>query len=581
MLQMLTDKGIFKMRDLYTVGVDFGTLSGRSILVRVRDGKIMAEDSLEYPHGVITGGLPEDWALQDPHDYLLVLSETIPKILKISEVESKDVIGISVDATSCTMIPVDALGTPLSFAAKYKDRPHAWCKLWKHHAAQYEADRMIATAARRGEEFLGRFGGKISSEWMLPKIMQIMDEDPELYEEIDAFLDANDWITSYLTKQEATEEINCNPKSDTDPGIVVNACSAGYKAQWTRDGGYLSRDYLKALDPRLENISDTKLRYPVVSLGSRAGTIGEAGAKLTGLRPGTAVAVGNVDAHVAVPGAGINRPGEMLMIIGTSTCIMVCSNEERNIKGICGCVKDGILPEMYGYEAGQPCVGDCLGWFTDNLVTEKYAIEARKAGKTIHELFTEKASELRVGESGLLVIDWWNGNRSILNNADLTGMIMGLTLRTKPEEIYRALIESTAFGARKIRDSFASGGIEANNVYACGGITRKNTLLMQIYADVMNKEIKVSQVLQTPALGAAMYAAVAAGVENGGYKDIFEAVDAMSDRNYEVYSPNNYNVIAYEKLYHLYGKAHDFFGSDSPEIMKELKNRSGGNEHEI
>lgn len=549
------------MSKKYSIGVDFGTLSGRAVLAEAGTGDIIATAVKEYTHGVMDKYLPDgitklepDWALQHPADYIEVLAETIPKVLKESGVDPSDVIGMAVDFTACTMLPIDKDGTPLCLKEEFRKNPHAYVKLWKHHAAQPEANRLNQIAAERGEKFLARYGGKISSEWLFPKIMQILNEAPEVYDSAAKFIEAADWISLMLTGQEKR-----------------NSCTAGYKAIWSKREGYPSKDFFKALDPRLENVVDEKLSKDIYPLGTKAGELTKQMADLTGLLPGTAVGVSNVDAHVAVPAVGIVEPGKMLMIMGTSTCHMVLGTEEKMVPGICGVVEDGIIPGFMGYEAGQSCVGDHFDWFVKNCVPEKYMIEAKEKGVNIHKLLREKARRAKPGESGLIALDWWNGNRSVLVDADLTGVLIGCTLQTKPEEIYRALIEATAYGTNMIIETFEQNGIEIKELYACGGIAEKDDFMMQIYADVTNKEIKISASQQTVALGAAMFGAVAAGKEKGGYDSIFEAAKAMAKVKDQYYKPIPLNVEIYKKLYAEYKILHDYFGRGLNNVMKRLK----------
>jgi L-ribulokinase len=350
-----------------------------------------------------------------------------------------------------------------------------------------------------------------------------------------------------------------------------NSCTAGYKAIWSKREGYPSKEFFKALDPRLENIVADKLSSDIYPLGGKAGELTKKMADLTGLKPGTAVGISNVDAHVAVPAVGIDEAGKMLMIMGTSTCHMVLGTEEKIVPGMCGVVEDGILPGLYGYEAGQSCVGDHFEWFVENCVPAAYLDEAKQKGVNIHKLLREKAKALKVGESGLLALDWWNGNRSVLVDVDLTGMLLGCTLITKPEEIYRALIEATAFGTNMIIETFEKYGVPIKELYACGGIAEKDELMMQIYSDVTNREIRISASTQTVALGSAMFGAVAAGRDKGGYDSIFEAAKHMSKVKQEYYKPNTENVKAYKKLYDEYKLLHDYFGRGANDVMKRLK----------
>ncbi len=544
----------------YSIGIDFGTQSGRALLVEVATGKEVATAVVPYDDGVIDEQLPGtdirleyDWALQNPDDYLTVLRVGVSKVLQDSKVSPEDVVGVGIDFTACTMLPVGKDGRALCQIPKYRSHPHAWVKLWKHHAAQDEANRLNQIAATRGEKFLARYGGKISSEWLIPKIWQILNEAPEIYEAADCFMEATDWVTMQMT------------------GINVrNSCTAGYKAIWHKQDGYPSKEFFKALDPRLENLVEEKLSSSIVAIGSKAGGLTAAMAEQMGLKAGTAVAVGNVDAHAAVPAAGVVTPGKMVMSMGTSICHLLLGEEEKSVDGMCGVVEDGIVGGYFGYEAGQSAVGDIFEWFVDTCVPADYMEEAQKKNISIHRLLEEKAGKLVPGESGLLALDWWNGNRSVLVDTDLTGVLLGATLLTKPEEIYRALIEATAFGTNMIVETFTNAGVRIEELYACGGLSQKNNMLMQIYADATGLEIHVAASLQTPALGAAMFGAVAAGEQSGGYDTILEAAAKMTSIK-QSYVPIPENVVRYKKLYAEYKILHDYFGRGANDVMKRLK----------
>lgn len=560
MAAMLTMARKKRVMDKYVIGIDFGTLSGRSVLISVADGNELATEVLDYPHGVMDSHLPDgrplgvDWALQHPDDYLEVLRRTIPAILKKSGVNADDVIGLGIDFTACTVLPVKADGTPLCKMPRFAGEPNAWVKLWKHHAAQPEANKLNELAEKQGQKFLDRYGGKISSEWLVPKVWQTLNEAPDVYYEADRFIEAADWVVWQLTGKERR-----------------NTCTAGYKAIWHKHDGYPGDEFFASLDPRLGDLVGSKLKAELLPVGSRAGEITSEAAELTGLKKGTPVAVANVDAHVSVPAVGITEPGKMLMIMGTSTCHMVLGEKEVNMPGMCGVVEDGIIEGYFGYEAGQSCVGDHFQWFVENCTPpEAYAL-AGEQGTDIHELLTARAEKLRPGESGLLALDWWNGNRSVLVDVDLTGMMIGMTLSTKPEEIYRALIEATAYGTRRIIDTFQSNGVPVNELYAAGGIAEKNPFIMQIYADVTGREIKISGSPQAPALGSAMFGAVAAGKERGGYEDIREAAKYMAKIKDIVYKPQPENVKIYDRLYAEYSALHDYFGRGQNDVMKRLK----------
>ncbi len=545
----------------YAIGVDFGTESGRAVLVDVTNGAEIATAVYQYANGVIDEKLPgtdirlePDWALQDPNDYLEVFKQTIPAVLRQSGVDPADVIGIGTDFTACTILPTLKDGTPLCFLPEYRNRPHAWIKLWKHHAAQPEANALNEIAGREGFDFLPRYGGKISSEWFFPKVWQILNEDPAIYNAAERFIEAADWVVWQLTGEEKR-----------------NSCTAGYKAIWSKSQGFPPKEFFKALDPRMENIVDEKMTRVIVPLGDRAGGLTAQAAAWTGLKPGTAVAVANVDAHVSVPASTVVDTGKMVMIMGTSTCHMVLGKEEKIVPGMCGFTEDGIIPGFIGYEAGQSAVGDHFAWFVENCVPENYQQEARARGIDIHALLEEKSAAYKPGESGLVALDWWNGNRSVLVDVDLTGMLLGMTLLTKPEEIYRALIEATAYGTRVIIESFIENGVAIDELYATGGLPDRNQLLMQIYADVTGKEMHVAAAKQTPALGSAMFGALAAGKAAGGYDTIYAASEKMAHLRNVVYRPIPENQAVYERLFQEYRLLHDYFGRGANDVMKRLK----------
>ena len=549
----------------YTIGVDFGTLSARALVAEIGTGRELASAVMDYPHGVMTQSLPDGtplragWALQHPSDYLECLQFTVREALSRSNVRPSDVVGLGVDFTADTFLPIGSDGEPLCLQPCWQSNPHAWVKLWKHHAAQPYATRMEAVAKARGEQFLNRYGGKVSPEWMFPKLWQILDESPELYAAADRFIEAGDWIVLQLTGAEAR-----------------SASIAGYKAFWHKRDGYPSQDYLRALDPRLANVADEKLGRRLLPPGARAGALDRRGAALTGLPEGVAVAVANIDAHVAMPSVGLPAPGDMLMILGTSACHIMLGAEEQLVPGLCGAVEDGVIPGLVGYEAGQNCCGDHFQWILENLLPAHYEREAESQGCSLHALLTEKAAALRPGESGLLALDWWNGNRSVLVDSDLSGLLVGMTLSTRPEEIYRALIEAVAFGARKIVETFEESGIAIGSLYACGGIALKNPLMMQILADVLHRQIHVARSTQAAALGSAMFGAVAAGKNAGGYDSIADAAREMGGVNDRSYTPIPENLPVYDALYREYSRLHDAFGRDGNSAMKQLRRIQNG-----
>jgi L-ribulokinase len=528
----------------YVIGVDYGTLSGRALLVRVSDGAEVATSVFEYPHAVIEDILPTsgaklapDWALQVPADYLEVLKNTVPAVLRESGISPDDVIAIATDFTACTALPVKSDGTPLCEVSEFAKNPHAFVKLWKHHSAQPHADRINEAAHARKETWIARYGGKISSEWEFAKALQVLEEAPEVYEAMDKWVEAADWIIWQLCGK-----------------YVRNICTAGYKGIY-QDGKYPSKEYLATLNPKFENFISEKLEHEIGQLGAIAGTLTAEAAAWTGLKEGIAVAVGNVDAHVTAAAANAVNPGQMVAIMGTSTCHVMVSEKFAEVPGMCGVVDGGIITGSLGYEAGQSGVGDVFGWFANNYAPTEYISTATAKGLDIHTYLSELASAQPVGAHGLVALDWQSGNRSTLVDHQLSGLIMGLTLATKPEEIYRAIVESTAYGARKIVQTFNESGVPVKEFIAAGGLI-KNRFVMQIYADVLNMPITIIKSAQGPALGSAIHAAVAAGA----YKNVQSAAAAMGGVAEERYQPNPANAQVYNELYELYNQLYESFG---------------------
>jgi L-ribulokinase len=534
------------------VGVDFGTLSGRAVVVRVRDGEELASAVHTYTHGVIdrqlpgsATRLPPDWALQHPEDWRDVLRRAVPAAVAASGVRPDAVIGIATDFTACTVLPTLADGTPLA-QTPLADRPHAWPKLWKHHAAQPQADRINALAHARGEKWIGRYGGRISAEWQFAKALQVLEEDPEVYDACARWIEAADWIVWQLTGSESR-----------------NTCAAGYKGIH-QDGGYPGEEYLAALNPRFADFVRTRLGFPLSPLGSRVGSLSAEAAAWTGLRPGIAVAAGNVDAHVTAAAAQAVEDGRLLAIMGTSTCHVVNAPVLAEIPGICGVVNGGIVEGAYGYEAGQSAVGDIFAWVLDQGVPQDYRDEAEARGEDLHALLTRKAAGQPVGGHGLIALDWLNGNRSVLVDHHLSGVIAGLTLATRPEDVYRAMLEATAYGTRVIVEALESGGVPVHEFIVAGGLAR-NELLMQIYADVLRRPVSLAVSAQGPALGSAVHAAVAAGA----HPDVRAATAAMGRRRRAVYVPDPSRADAYDALFALYRQLHDHFGAG--ELLHRLR----------
>jgi len=544
----------------YTLGLDFGTESARAVLVDIATGETTATAVEPYPDGVIDetlpgsdSPLPPDWALENSSDWLFALEQTIKAVLAQSGVSGADIIGMGVDFTACTILPTTKDGTPLHTLAELRDQPHAWVKLWKHHAAQPHADRVNALAEERGETWLPRYGGKTSSEWVIPKALQLLEEAPALYDRADQIVEGSDWVVWQLTGQ-----------------LARNACAAGYKGYWHKAEGTPSPEFLAALNPELANLYTEKVVAPVVAPGTRVGGLTQAWAKRLGLAAGTPVAAPLIDAHAAALGGGVTEPGTMFMIMGTSTCHMLMSAREELVEGIAGVVEDGIVPGLFGYEAGQAGAGDIFAWFVEHAVPPAYHSEATERGVSLHEVLTAKAETQRPGQHGLLALDWWNGNRSTLMDADLSGLLIGATLGTRAEDIYRALIEATAYGTRMIIETFVEQGVAVNSIVAGGGLA-KNNLLMQIYADVTNREIARAGAEQASGLGAAMLGAVAAGTDGSGYQSLAEAAQKMAPPPAKIYKPNPAHTETYNILYQEYRRLYDYFGRGENEVMKVLR----------
>jgi L-ribulokinase len=491
--------------------------------------------------------LPPDWALQVPEDYREVLRIAVPAAVADAGVEPDQVIGIATDFTACTMIPTLADGTPLSEVAGLEGRPHAYVKLWKHHAAQPQADRINHLAAERGETWLARYGGLISSEWEFAKGLQLFEEDRELYDRMRHWVEAADWIVWQL----------CGT-------YVRNACTAGYKGQY-QDGHYPDADFLEALAPGFADFVPDKLEHPIGRLGSVAGPLSAEAAGWTGLPEGIAVAVGNVDAHVTPPAAQAVEPGQMVAIMGTSTCHVMNAEQLHDVPGMCGAVDGGIVDGLWGYEAGQSGVGDIFGWFVATSVPPAYVDAAAAANESVHKHLTRLAAQQEVGEHGLVALDWHLGNRSVLVDHELSGVIVGQTVSTTPEDVYRALLEATAFGTRVIVEAFRSSGVPVEKFVVAGGLAR-NALLMQIYSDVTRLPISIIDSQQGPALGSAIHAAVAAGA----YPDVPTAAKSMGKVRDAVYRPDESRAQAYDALFAEYLELHDHFGRTT-KVMRRLR----------
>ena len=540
----------------YSIGIDFGTLSGRAVLVDTSDGREIAEAVLEYQHGVMDEfladtdiKLPNDYALQHPRDYIDVIEYCVPEVIKASGVHNSDIIGIGIDFTSCTVIPTYCDGTPLCYSEKFNKVPDAYVKLWKDHSSLPYAEALTKLAKSEGFEFINRYGGSVSSEWLIPKIMLIADKSPEVYHDSAYFIEAADWIVWQLCGRQ-----------------IRSSCTSGYKALWHHNEGFPPLEFFEKLNPCFSDLLSEKLNAPIRSIGTKAGNITKEWACKLGLNESTAIAVGNIDGHATVPAVKVVEPGQMLMILGTSACFMTLDEKECNVREIAGYVKDGMMPGYYGYEAGQACMGDHFAWYVKNMLPYEYRLEAEKEGKSDIEYIFERSALLKPGESGLIALDWWNGNRALPCVDGLSGCIIGMNLSTKPEHIFRALVEATAYGARKITDNFRKYGLSIDSIHAAGGIAEKNPFVMQLYADILNMDIRISGSPQAAALGAAITGAVA----GGAYDSLTEAAENMGKLRNTVYKPSPENRAVYDALYKEFCRLYDYFGREN-DLMKNLK----------
>lgn len=529
----------------YALGIDYGTESVRALIADCKTGEEIAEATHLYKHGVITGrlpfgteNLPGDFALQCADDYIEGALCVIRDVLKT--VSAEEIIGIGVDFTACTVLPVKRDGTPLQNLDEFKDNPHAWVKLWKHHAAQPQADRINEVARACGEKFLDYYSGIISSEWLIPKCWETLQKAPKVYAAADLFVEAGDWIVQQITGN-----------------FSRNACAAGYKGLWSEELGNPSQEFLTELDPNLSGLHG-KIIDRIVAAGQEAGTVSEVFAARSGLKAGTPVSAATIDAHSGVPGAGVSAAGPLCMIMGTSGCHMLLSEDLHLFNGYAGVVKDGITPGFYGYESGQAAVGDIYGWCAKTFMNQPL--------KDIEQ----KAAALRPGEHGLVALDWMNGNRSVLMDAGLSGTILGLTLNSKPEEVYRALVEATAFGTKIIINSYIDNRVPVTGLVACGGLIRFD-FIMQTFADILELPVQTAASGQAVALGSAIFGAVAAGSRRGGFDTVAEAVEKITKPFTKTFTPNPAASAVYREFFAVYKRCHDFFGKEEPQLMKILK----------
>ena len=538
------------------IGLDFGTESVRALLLDGERGEVIGSAARAYAHGVIDiampdGGdmLPPDWALQHPTDWLLSMVDAVGAVMAETRYPPTDVAGLGIDFTSCTILPVTGIGEPLCLNPAMAKEPHAWPKLWKHHAAQTQADRINALAVGRDEHWIKRYGGRVSSEWLLPKALQVFDEAPEIYAAAEYFIEAGDWIVWQLT------------------GVLArNSCAAGYKALWHREDGYPAVPFLEALEPGIADLYRAKLSGAVVAPGTAIGPILPSWCDRMGLIGDVKVAAPIIDAHAAAIGGATSLAGDLFMIMGTSTCHMLLGESEEHVPGIAGVVEDGIVGGLFGYEAGQAASGDVLAWFVDKMVPVSYSREAVRQGLAVHDYLSALCANQLPGESGLIALDWFNGNRSTLVDAELSGLVLGITLGTRPEEIYRALIEATAFGTRVIVDAFEDAGLPVRTVRA-GGTLAGNEVIAQIYADVLGRQIAVVDASGVSARGAAILGASASGL----FPSVAAATAELGTRLARTFFPHPNAQKTYDELYAEYKQLYDHFGRGANDVMKRLR----------
>lgn len=541
----------------YTLGFDFGTESVRTLVVDFRTGAIAGQASDNYAHGVIdsmlpTGGatLPTDYALQHPRDWLGSMAASVRAAMADARALPDDILGIGIDFTSCTMLPALGDGTPLCLARGFEKIPLAWPKLWKHHGAKAETDRINEIARQRKEPWLARYGGVIGLEWFFPKVLETLTHAPDAYAAAEVWLEAGDWLVWQLIDGPFPR---CSARR-----LVRSTCQAGYKAIWNAKTGYPSADYFAAVHPAMADVVTMKMPGTLSSPGRRAGALTADAADLLGLNPGTPISTAIIDAHAGVPGAGVAVSSTLVLVMGTSSCHMMLSETEKLAPGIAGVVADGILPGYFGYETGQASVGDAFAWLVQALGLS-------------HSELTSQAAQLPPGSGGILALDWLNGCRTPLMDGRLSGAFIGLTLNTKPHQLYRALMEATALGVRWIVDTLREAGVPVQAFVASGGLPRKSPLLMQIYADVLGREIRLAASEQSVALGAAILGCLAAGKAATGYAGIEDAIGAMAPQREDlVYQPNPSAHRAYDRLYDLYRR---LATNDGPvaAAMRELR----------
>jgi L-ribulokinase len=520
------------------LGLDFGTETVRALLVDLR-GRELASATVRYRHGQIIESLPGSskklpphFALQHPRDWIDSAASAVRSALRQARADADAVCGVGVDFTSCTMLPTSRDGTPLCCTKKWASEPQAWPKLWKHHGAEKQTDHLNAIARKRNEKFLARCGGCIGLEWFFPKVLEALECAPRLFESAEIFIEAGDWLVWQLTGN-----------------LVRSTCQAGYKGMWSAEEGWPGENFLRAVHPKLATIVSEKMHGELRAPGISAGTLIREMAKRFSLREGTPVSTAIIDAHSGVPGAGASEPGTLVMVLGTSSCHMLNTEVARNVPGIPG-VMNGILPGFYGYETGQTAVGDAFDWLR------------RLVGKNNFDALSREAALLPPGANGVRCIDWINGCRTPLMNGSLKGSFSGLALHHRPEHLYRALLEASAFGVRWIVEVFRDSNVTVKKFIATGGLPHRNPLVVQIYADVLGAPISVHPSKQGPALGAAILGALT----GGAFSEASAAIRAMSfpkPGSARIFKPNRAAHSSYKKIYGDYRRLAEFHSAKS------------------
>ncbi len=541
-------------------GLDLGTAPCRAIVVNVDTGEVLGNSMYDYAHGTMSEQLPDGtplgvgFALQHPLDYTQAMEQTIPDAINQSGVELEQIIGVGVSFTTSTYLPIRKDLTPLCVLTEYQGNPHAYVKLWKHHSPVHEAEQITQVVLERKEKWSESYGNKINTEYPLCKVLETLHQSPEVYHAADYYVEAGDWVTALLCGE-----------------LKKSTCASTYKGFCHWETGYPCKEFCTGLHEDLADYVEKMLDYPRVAFDEQLGRVSKEAAKRFGLPEGCAVAAYIIDSFAAVGGSGMDKTNCMVSVMGTSGCHMLLANDERQVPGIFGMSYSDIYPGYYNYESGQSCVGDLFNWYISNGVPEDYYRQAKERGIDLHVLLTEKASLLKPAESGILALDWWNGNRSILMNFSLTGMLLGMTLQSKPEHIYRALLEASAFSTRRIIENYREHGIDIREVYVTGGISQKNDLFMQIYADVLRLPIQVCGGKFASAQGSAVYAAVAAGKAAGGYDDVLEAVRHIGHKDGKRFLPDKVSSETYNLLYTEYARLYDYFGRGMNPVMERLR----------